>query len=78
MVIRERTQGEQSILDASQAILALMRSDEQAEFDPTELVLSVAQSHDRYSARAALLHLLETGALALSSNWNVKLAKSPT
>jgi hypothetical protein len=76
MVVRDRTQGEQDILDASEAILDLMGDDRSMEFDPTNLVLQVAKTHDRYSARAALLHLLETGALALSSNWNVKLGKS--
>jgi hypothetical protein len=76
MVIQDRAQGEQSILEAGEAILELMRSSGKVEFNPTDLVREVAHAHDRYSARAALLHLLEKGLLVLSSNWNVKLVDS--
>lgn len=76
MVIQDRTQSEQSILDAGEAILELMRADMNREFNPTDLVQHVAQTYDRYSARAAVLHLLEKGTLVLSNNWNVRLASS--
>lgn len=74
MVVRDQTRDEQEILEAGEAILELMRADEHREFNPTDLVRQVAQTHDRYNARAAVLHLLENGSLVLSGNWNVRLA----
>ncbi len=65
MVIRDRTQGEQSILDASEAILELMRTAEKAEYNPTDLVRDVAMTHDRYSARRAALPAGEGRSCAL-------------
>lgn len=73
MAVIERTAEEQSILAAGAAILDLMGRERLEDYNPTDLVLQLAQNHDRYSTRAALLHLLETGALALTSTWQVKL-----
>ena len=77
MVIANRTGEEQRVLDASSEILNIVSDDYELEFDPTELVNRVARIYDRYSARAAVLHLLETGRLRLTADWRVRPVKRP-
>ena len=69
--IAVRTQEEERVIRAGDAILEIVRSDPQKEFDPADLVEQVAPAHDRYSARAALLYLLETGRIYLNAQWFV-------
>jgi hypothetical protein len=75
MVVANRSEEEQRVLDASEAILKIVAASSDADFDPTELVNHVSKGRDRYSARAAVLHLLENGELELSSNWRVRMTK---
>ena len=74
MVAANRTSEEQRVLDASDAILEIIGDDTSRQFDPTDLVNQAAKTHDRYSARAAVLHLLEIGKLKLSADWHVMVA----
>lgn len=77
MVIADRSNEEQRVLRASETILEIIGDDFEREFDPTDLVNEAARTHDRYSARAAILHLLEIGKLRLTSNWRVNAVSTP-
>jgi hypothetical protein len=77
MVVANRTSEEERVLDASNTILQIIGDDYDRDFDPTYLVAEAARTHDRYSARAAVLHLLEIGKLRLSADWRVRAVRSP-
>jgi hypothetical protein len=74
MVVADRPASEINILRAGQDILKIVDSAPDKEFDPGDLVIEISVHHSRYSARAALLHLIESGKLKLTANWLVTSA----
>ena len=76
MVIADRSSSEVDILRAGEDILKIVDAEPDKVFDPGDLVIDISARHSRYSTRAAILHLIESGRLTLTSNWLVKSIKT--
>jgi|tagenome__1003787_1003787.scaffolds.fasta_scaffold18317953_2 hypothetical protein len=74
MAVEVRRSSEvQAVLDASDAILEYISREPDRPFDPAELVDEFAPRVGRYSAKAAILNLLELKQIILEPNWFVRL-----
>ena len=71
--VGELSERERAIVAAGEAILLQFRSDPSAELDPADVVRALAGTHGSYSARAALLYLIERRKVRVTKEWRVHL-----
>ncbi|HRA47682.1 MAG TPA: hypothetical protein PK819_06420 [Thermomicrobiales bacterium] len=66
----------EAVLSASDLILRRIEEEPGRKFDPAELVNEFAPAVGRYSAKAAILNLLELKQIKLEQNWYVSLNRA--
>ena len=71
--VGELSERERAIVAAGEAILLQLGSDPTAELEPSDVVRAIAGTHDSYSARAALLYLIERKKVRVTKEWRVHL-----